>query len=99
MHLSLRAPANQGLMMRDPYYDNAKNSRAGSNKQKQKKFPKNALDEIHNEWKRIQSLTESIRMGKVRGVSNKPLVDVLVISGGENDSVFIGICAHGTIAE
>ena len=45
------------------------------------------MDEIHNEWKRIQSLTESIRMGKVRGASNKPLVDVLVISGGENDSV------------
>lgn len=90
MHLSLRAPANQGLMMRDPYDDdtkNTKNNSSGSNKNKQK-FPKNALDEIHNEWKRIQSLTESIRMGKVRGASNKPLVDVLVISGGENnDSV------------
>ena len=92
MHLSLRAPANQGLMMRDPYDDDIKNTKnnssASSNKKKKLQCPQNALDEIHNEWKRIQSLTESIRMGKVRGASNKPLVDVLVISGGENnDSV------------
>ena len=87
MHLSLRAPANQGLMMRDPYDDDTKNTKNNSNGSNKKKH-KNALDEIHNEWKRIQSLTESIRMGKVRGASNKPLVDILVISGGEhNDSV------------
>jgi len=73
MHLALRAPANKGLTMRDPYY---------SEDGRSKKYTNNALDEIHKEWKRIESLTESLRQGTVRGASGRPLCDVLVVSAG-----------------
>eukprot|EP00804_Cyclotella_cryptica_P020343 CCRYP_012577-RA/>CCRYP_012577-RA protein AED:0.08 eAED:0.08 QI:166/1/1/1/1/1/2/57/740 len=67
MHLSLRMPSNQGMYVLCPYSSGQK--------------PKSALDEIHNEWKRIRSLSSSIRQGNIRGSSGSPLCDVLVVSG------------------
>lgn len=67
MHMALRAPANQGLMMRDPYSNDKS---------------KNALDEIHADWERVQSLSDAIRQGTRRGAVGKPLCDVLVVSAG-----------------
>ena len=73
MHLALRAPASKGLTMRDPYH----RSEGGRSDNKK---PVNALDEIHEEWRRIESLAESIRRGKVRGASGRPLCDVLIVA-------------------
>ncbi|KAL7490219.1 hypothetical protein ACHAW6_016212 [Cyclotella cf. meneghiniana] len=67
MHLSLRMPSNRGMYVACPYASSQK--------------PKNALDEIHSEWKRIRSLSSSIRQGNIRGASGSPLCDVLVVSG------------------
>ena len=64
--------APEGSVMHDPCSNNKK---------------KNALDYIHKDWHRIQTLTESIRKGNVRGVSGKPLCDVLVISGDDSSVV------------
>ncbi|KAL7540697.1 hypothetical protein ACHAXR_010311 [Thalassiosira sp. AJA248-18] len=70
MHLALRAPANKGLTMRDPYSSDRRSK------------SKNVLDEIHKEWRRIQSLTDSLRLGSLRGASGRPLCDVVVVSAG-----------------
>jgi len=69
--MHLSLRAPEGLVMHDPCSNNKK---------------KNALDAIHSSWHKIQTLTESIRKGIVRGVSGKPICDVLVISG-DNSSV------------
>ena len=59
MHLAYRAPANKGLFMRDPYSNDKR---------------KNVLDDIHNEWKRIQHITNNIRKGTTRGaMSGRPI--------------------------
>ena len=70
--MHLSLRAPEGLVMHDPCSKNKK---------------KNALDYVHKEWLRIQTLTESIRKGNVRGVSGKPICDVLVISGDDNSVV------------
>ena len=43
---------------------------------------KNALDEIHNQWKQINALSGQIREGKIKGGAGLPLKNVLVVSGG-----------------
>jgi len=74
MFLSFRAP--RGLVMYNPY-DLTTNSNGEPNKQK------NILDEIHDQWDRIETLTESFRQGKVRvGPSGKQFTDVLVVTSG-----------------
>jgi glucose-6-phosphate isomerase len=42
----------------------------------------NALEAIHEEWSRIELLTNTIRAGKLRGVSGQPLRDVVVVGRG-----------------
>jgi hypothetical protein len=42
----------------------------------------NALEVIHGEWSRIELLTNTIRAGKLRGVSGQPLRDVVVVGRG-----------------
>jgi len=69
--MHLSLRAPEGLVMHDPCSKNKK---------------KNSLDAIHKDWTKIQTLTDSIRKGNVRGASGKPLCDVLVISG-DDDSV------------
>lgn len=66
MHLALRAPADKGMKMRDPY----------------SKSNINVLDEIHKEWNRIHHLTDSLRNGTLRGASGRPLADCVVVSAG-----------------
>lgn len=76
MFLSLRAP--RGLVMYNPY-DVTTNNNGEPNKQK------NILDEIHDQWDRIETLTESFRLGKLRvggGPSGKQFTDVLVVTSG-----------------
>lgn len=73
MHLALRVPANKGKTIRDPYSNTSNNNKPNCPS-------KNALDEIHKEWKRIQTLTSSLRQGSVRGATGLPLCDVLVVS-------------------
>ena len=71
MHLAYRAPANKGLFMRDPYSNDKR---------------KNVLDDIHNEWKRIQQITNNVRTGTTRGaISGRPICDVLVVCAGGID--------------
>jgi len=70
--MHLSIRAPEGLVMHDP---------CSNNKQK------NALGAIHSSWHKIQTLTESIRKGNVRGASGKSVCDVLVISGDDNSVV------------
>lgn len=42
----------------------------------------NALEAIHEEWSRIELLANTIRAGKLRGVSGQPLRDVVVVGRG-----------------
>jgi len=77
MHLAYRAPANKGLTMRDPYCT-TRSQIQSSNGRSNTSF--NALDEIHNGWKKIQSLTDSIRRRSLRSATGRPLVDVVVVS-------------------
>ena len=70
--MHLSLRAPEGLVMHDPCSNNNK---------------KNALDAIHSSWHKIQTLSESIRKGNVRGVSGKSICDVLVISGDDNSVV------------
>ena len=51
MHLALRAPANRGLTMRDPCSGGGRAKRT------------NALDEVHGERRRVESLARSLRRG------------------------------------
>lgn len=79
MHLALRAP--RGLEMYNPY------DVITSNDNGEQTMQKNVLDEIHELWDRIETLTDSFRLGKLRvgGPSGKQFADVLVVcatSGG-----------------
>jgi len=88
MHLSLRAPAHKGLCMHDPSTETSSttngplDSRHGTKSNEIPITRKNALDEIHQEWTKIKKLTSSLRQGKLRGASGRPLCDVLVVSAG-----------------
>ncbi len=42
----------------------------------------NALDEIHAQWKRIQSVSSSIRKGQMKGINGHTLKNILVIGRG-----------------
>jgi glucose-6-phosphate isomerase len=42
----------------------------------------NALQAIHEEWSRVELLANTIRAGKLRGVSGQPLRDVVVVGRG-----------------
>ena len=87
MHLALRAP--RGLVMYNPY-DTLKTDWGDHHQQEQKQEQTNVLDEIHEQWDRIQALTDSYRSGKLRvgGQTGKQFTDVLVVcassSGGKS---------------
>jgi len=80
MFLSLRAP--RGLVMYNPY-DAATNNNNNTNGDVDGRT--NVLDEIHNQWDRIETLSESFRQGKsrVNGPSGKQFTDVLVVCPGD----------------
>ena len=75
MFLSLRSP--RGNVMYNPY-DVVKNNNIAQDRKI------NVLDEIHEQWDRIETLTDSFRQGKSRvgGSSGKVFTDVLVVSSG-----------------
>eukprot|EP00985_Skeletonema_marinoi_P023288 scaffold15419_cov206-Skeletonema_marinoi.AAC.5 len=81
MFLSLRAP--RGLVMYNPYDVATNNNSSNNNGEVDRQ--KNVVDEIHNQWDRIETLTESFRQGKLRvhGPSGKQFTDVLVVSPGD----------------
>ena len=77
MHLVYCAPVNKGLTMRDTYHTTQSKSQSSNGRSKK---AVNALDEIHNEWKEMQSLTYSIQHGSLQGATGKPLVDIVIVS-------------------
>ena len=81
MFLSLRAP--RGLVMYNPY-DVITNNDDNNNNNGEQMKQTNVLDDIHDQWDRIESLTESFRQGKLRvgGSSGKQFTDILVVSSG-----------------
>lgn len=63
LHLSLRAPANQGLEML---------TADGTN----------ALTAIHQDWGRLQRISDSMRRGQLPGVTGSMIKDVVVVGRG-----------------
>ena len=82
MFLSLRAP--RGLVMYNPY-DVTPNNNNSANGDGEVDRQTNVLEEIHNQWDRIETVSESFRQGKTRvnGPSGKQFTDVLVVSPGD----------------
>ena len=77
MHMALRVPAGRGYEMITTAASSSDGNNTNNNNNNN-----NALTGIHQEWSRIQLISDSIRRGQLRGVSGSMIRDVVVIGRG-----------------